>query len=260
MERRLLVNGTSMTVLTPITKMMAHLPLAFLSRPPQNALVIAFGMGTSHRSLLSWGIPATAVELIPSVPALFGYFHPDGPALLASPRSRVVIDDGRRFLERTSEQYDVITIDPPPPVEAAGSSLLYSREFYAAVKKRLRPGGILQQWLPYGDPPPRRPWPRPARIVSYVRVFERRKDWEYHFLASMDDSGQVGHGAGGAPPAAAVDLVEWGRRPRRKSSSHSFWRARFLSSSSSSPLRAHPRFRTTAPSTSITCCEESWVC
>ena len=127
MEKRLLVNGTSMTVLTPITKMMAHLPLAFLPRPPRNALVIAFGMGTSHRSLLSWGIPATAVELIPSVPALFGYFHPDGPGLLASPRSRVVIDDGRRFLERSSEQFDVITIDPPPPVEAAGSSLLYSR-------------------------------------------------------------------------------------------------------------------------------------
>ena len=43
---------------------------------------------------------------------------------------------------------DVITIDPPPPVEAAGSSLLYSEEFYAIVKRRLRPGGILQQWLP----------------------------------------------------------------------------------------------------------------
>ncbi len=213
MQRRLLVNGTSMTVLTPITKMMAHLPLAFLPRPPQNALVIAFGMGTSHRSLLSWGIPATAVELIPSVPALFGYFHPDGPALLASPRSRVVIDDGRRFLERTSEQSDVITIDPPPPVEAAGSSLLYSREFYAAVKKRLRPGGILQQWLPYGDPATKAAVARALRdSFPYVRVFERRKDWEYHFLASMEPIPPTSAAvlAERLPPAAAADLVEWG--------------------------------------------------
>ena len=46
----------------------------------------------------------------------------------------IVIDDGRRFLLRTNRLFDVITIDPPSPVEAAGSSLLYSREFYDVVK------------------------------------------------------------------------------------------------------------------------------
>jgi len=34
MDKQLLVNGYGMTVLTPATKMMAHLPLAFLDRPP----------------------------------------------------------------------------------------------------------------------------------------------------------------------------------------------------------------------------------
>jgi spermidine synthase len=53
MDKRLLVNGIGMTGLTPITKMIAHLPLAFLQSPPQNALVICFGMGTTHRSMLS---------------------------------------------------------------------------------------------------------------------------------------------------------------------------------------------------------------
>ena len=151
MRKRLLVNGVGITWLSPITKMMAHLPLAFLDRPPQNALVVCFGMGTTFRSVLSWGIPVTAVELVPSVPRLFGYYHADGPELLRSPLAHIVIDDGRRYLERTSQQYDVITIDPPPPVEAAGSSLLYSVEFYSVVRRRLRPGGILQQWLPAGD-------------------------------------------------------------------------------------------------------------
>jgi spermidine synthase len=148
MTKELLVNGYGMTSLTPITKVMAHLPLAFLDRPPQNALVICFGMGTTFRSLHSWGIPVTAVELVPSVPRMFSYYHGDGEKVLASPLSRVVIDDGRRFLERTDQQFDVITIDPPPPLTASASSLLYSEEFYRAARRRLRPGGILQQWLP----------------------------------------------------------------------------------------------------------------
>jgi spermidine synthase len=148
MNKKLLVNGYGMTILTPITKIMAHLPLASLDRPPQNALVICFGMGTTFRSLRSWGIDVTAVELVPSVPRFFSYYHSDGQAVLQSPQSHVVIDDGRRFLERSDQQFDVITIDPPPPLRAAASSLLYSEEFYQVARRRLRPGGILQQWLP----------------------------------------------------------------------------------------------------------------
>jgi predicted membrane-bound spermidine synthase len=138
MNRRLLVNGVGMTMLTPITKMMAHIPLTLLDRKPQNALDICFGMGTTFRSMLSWNIATTAVELVPSVPKLFGYYHADAAHLLQSPLAHVVVDDGRRYLERTTGQYDVIAIDPPPPVQAAGSSLLYSKQFYEALKPRLR--------------------------------------------------------------------------------------------------------------------------
>src|SRR4051794_3640455 len=44
MRKRLLVNGTGMTKLTPITKLMAHMPLTFLNRSAKNGLVICFGM------------------------------------------------------------------------------------------------------------------------------------------------------------------------------------------------------------------------
>jgi spermidine synthase len=156
MRKHLRVNGVGMTALDPITKIMAHLSLASLNHSPQSAMVICFGMGTTYRSLLSWNIPATAVELVPSVPKVFWFFHSDAPQLLSSPLSHVVIDDGRRYLERSAEQFDVINLDPPPPVGAAGSSLLYSSEFYAAAKRRLKPNGILEQWLPedetMGDP------------------------------------------------------------------------------------------------------------
>jgi spermidine synthase len=214
-EKQLLVNGIGMTGLSPITKMIAHLPLAFLQRPPKNALVICFGMGTTHRSMLSWGISSTAVELVPSVVSVFPYFHADAAQLVQLPRSRIIVDDGRFYLERSTEQYDVIVLDPPPPVEAAASSLLYSKEFYAAAKQHLRPDGILQQWFPMGSGDP-------VIIASvakalkesfaHVRVFRSIEGWGYHFLASSSPLPPVSAAdlARRMPPAAAADLVEWG--------------------------------------------------
>ena len=212
-NKQLLVNGSGMTALITVTKTIAHLPLAFLNERPRNALVICFGMGTSFRSATTWGIPVTAVELIPAVPSLFGYYHSDSADVLRRPGVRIVIDDGRRFLERTRETYDVVTIDPPPPTEATGTSLLYSREFYGTTRLHLRAGGILQQWLPPTLEP---------RLVSavarslkdsfpYVRVFGSYKLWGLHFLASdrpipfvnADELGER------LPPAAAADIVEW---------------------------------------------------
>jgi hypothetical protein len=197
-----------------MTKVMAHLPLAFLDRAPKSALVMCFGMGTTYRSLLSWNISSTAVELVPSVPRMVWYFHPDGLELLRSPLSHVVIDDGRRYLERTSEQYDVITIDPPPPVEAAGSSLLYSKEFYSTIKRRLRAGGILQQWLPqWGDAVVQASVARALQeSFPYVRAFHSLDDKGLHFLASNQPiiPRTARELAERMPAKAAQDLIEWG--------------------------------------------------
>jgi spermidine synthase len=190
--------------------------MAFHSSHPRNVLVICLGMGTSFRSAVSWGVPTTTIELIPSVVDLFPYFHADAATVLSQPGARVVIDDGRRYLERTRERYDIIVIDPPPPVEAAGASLLYSREFYAAVRPRLSEGGILQQWFPGGD---LRLAASVARSLKesfrYVKVFASIERWGLHFLAS--DSPIVlatpDELANRLPPAAANDLLEW--EPRR---------------------------------------------
>jgi spermidine synthase len=213
MRKLLFVNGINMTGLTPITKFMSALPLAHLDHTPHSALVICFGMGTTHRSMLSWGIDSTAVDLVPSVPQLFWYFHPDGPQVLASPHSHVVIDDGRRFLERTAGEYDVIAIDPPPPIDAAGSSLLYSREFYSAAQKRLRPDGILQQWFPGGDPTTAVAIARAIQqSFPYVRVFASIERRGFHYLASRQPIPHrtAAELAAHMPSRAADDLVEWG--------------------------------------------------
>ena len=42
-------------------------------------------------------------------------------------------------------------VDPPPPIETAGVSVISSLEFYQAAKARLNPGGVMMQWIPYGQ-------------------------------------------------------------------------------------------------------------
>lgn len=211
-NKRLLVNGIGITSLTPITKMMAHLPLAFLDHAPRNGLVICMGMGTTYRSMLAWDIPTTAVELVPSVPQLLGYYHPDAAQLRQSPLSRIIVDDGRRYLERTAEQFDVITIDPPPPVESAGSSLLYSKEFYSILGRKLRSGGILQQWVPGGDAVTQASAARALKeSFHYVRAFRSVEGWGFHVLASDHSLANLSATdlVQRMPSQAVQDLVEW---------------------------------------------------
>lgn len=213
MHKRLLVNGVGMTFLTPVTKMMVHTPLAFLPRQPERALIICFGMGTSYRSMLSWGIHTTAVELVPSVPRLFPYYYSRGAELLQSPLSEVVIDDGRRYLERSAGQFDVIAIDPPPPVEAAGSSLLYTKQFYAIAKRHLRDDGILQQWVGSPDPEIRSSMAKALQeSFPYVRSFVSIENWGMHFLASKSPIPPLSADvlASRLPAAASADMLEWG--------------------------------------------------
>jgi len=212
MTKRLLVNGIGITHLTPITKYMAHIPLAYLSSPPQSALVICFGMGTTFRSLASWDIDTTGVELIPGVRDLFPYFYSDADKVLAKPNVQIVIDDGRRFLRRTEKQFDVITLDPPPPVEAAGSSLLYSKEFYGVVKQKLKPNGILQQWIPDTDAAT---LAAVARSIydsfPYVQAMSSTEGWGHHFLASMQPlpNKTAAELAAALPAGAKADFLEW---------------------------------------------------
>ncbi len=184
MDKHLYVNGVTMTSLTPITKIMAHLPLSSLP-DPRSMLIICFGMGTTYRSALQWGIDVKAVELVPSVEKTYDYFFQDAREVLKNPRGKIVIDDGRRYLNRIKERYDVIAIDPPPPVETSGSSLLYSEQFYKIAKAHLKEEGILQQWFPEGeDKILYAVMGALIRSFPHVRVYHSIESYGYHILAS----------------------------------------------------------------------------
>jgi len=211
-HKHLLVNGVGMTGLTPITKLMIHLPLAFHSGQPKSALVVCFGMGTTYRSGLSWNIKTTAVELVPSAAKAFGFYHADADACIHNPLGHIVIDDGRRYLKRIPKKFDVITVDPPPPIEAAGSSLLFSREFYALARQHLNPGGVLQMWFPGGDKLTQQAVVRSIReSFPYVRCFPSVEGWGMHLLAFQEPSAQLNARqlVERMPERAQQDLLEW---------------------------------------------------
>ncbi len=156
------VAGTSMTLLTVDAKLMPILPL--IARPAsKDALVVAFGMGSAFRGALIAGLRTDAIELVPSVPAMFGYYYADAAAVLADPAGRVIIADGRNHLELTDRQFDIIVTDPPPPIESSGAAVISSREYYEAGRDHLTDAGIMMQWVPYGGPA--------ADFLDHIRTF-----------------------------------------------------------------------------------------
>jgi spermidine synthase len=145
--RHLWINGEGMTALSAQTKILAHLPI-LLCQNPRDVLVVCFGMGTTARSCTRYEeLSVDAVEVMPDVFESFGSFHADAASVLSLPRFHRYVQDGRNYLLSRHKQYDVITIDPAPPLESAGTVNLYSREFFALCKGRLKPGGLVCLWV-----------------------------------------------------------------------------------------------------------------
>lgn len=143
-EPLLVIDGVPTTHKVSLTKYMAHLPIA-LHPNPKDVLIIAFGMGNTYRSSLSHYLNTTAIELVPSVPKTYKLFHTD--TLTDSPQGKIIINDGRNFAFLTHNKYDIVIIDPPPPFNTAGSTVLHSKEYYQDLIKNLKPGGIVNQWI-----------------------------------------------------------------------------------------------------------------
>jgi spermidine synthase len=146
-ERSLWINGVGMTVLCTETKLMAHIPM-ILHGNPQNILVICMGMGTTLRSALKHkNVECNVVELDPEVYECYKYFHKDGERILSDPRVHHYVDDGRNFLLMHDKAYDIITMDPAPPLWSSGTVNLYTKEFFELCRARLKEEGIMCLWV-----------------------------------------------------------------------------------------------------------------
>lgn len=149
-DQNLFIDGVPTTGKVGETKLMAHIPL-LLHPNPQNILIIAFGMGTTYRSSLNHNLKVDVVELVPSVPSLMTFFYRNANQLLSHPQGKIIINDGRNYVFLTPQKYDVVTIDPPPPFNSAGTTVLYAQEFYQNITQKLQPNGIVSQWIWFGS-------------------------------------------------------------------------------------------------------------
>src|SRR5262249_55877198 len=102
----------------------------------------------------------------------FGHINEE---VFYSPRTRVYLEDGRNVLLRRPDTYDLISIELSS-IWFAGASNVYSYEFYELAKRRLRPRGLLQQWVQLHHISPREV---ESIIATLRRAFPYVSVWLY---------------------------------------------------------------------------------
>ena len=127
--------------------MLGHLPL-MLHKDPQQTLVVSFGAGVASGAVAEHDIrQLDIVEIHHETIDASDSFLEENQSVLSDPRVKLIVDDGRNYLLRTTKQYDVITSDATHPL-GGDSWVLYTKEFYELCWDRLAPDGLMVQWLP----------------------------------------------------------------------------------------------------------------
>lgn len=128
-------------------RLLGHLPP--LLRPgARNALVLSFGNGIATGTMNTHDIPVIdAVDLSPEMMEAAAVYSEENYDVLDSDRLRLHVEDGRNFLLRAEESYDIISVDATHPANAS-SWALFTSEFYQLIESRLAEDGVFMQWIP----------------------------------------------------------------------------------------------------------------
>jgi spermidine synthase len=150
-DKRILINGSSASNSNEyglsVNRVQGGIPFLF-ENGPRRVLATCFGTGITFGTLGQFDVERIdGVDISPEVIRAAGEFGVDNYDVIENPRVRIHIDDGRNFLLKSPERYDVITMEPMPPA-LAGVSDMYTREFYALCREHLSPGGMMSQWVP----------------------------------------------------------------------------------------------------------------
>lgn len=136
-----------------IHTLLGALPV-LIHRHPRRVAVIGVGSGdTAYGAAGRAEVEeVVAIEILGSQISLLRDFDAQGGdpglhALLSDARIQIVVDDGRAFLRRDREHFDVIEADALRPTSAYAGNL-YSLEYFALLRERLAPGGLAVTWIP----------------------------------------------------------------------------------------------------------------
>ena len=120
---------------------------AMMTHPnPRRVLVVGGGEGATIREVLKHPSveEVTMVDLDGELVELCKRFLPEwSRGAFEDPRVRLVISEGRKFMKEARDEYDVIILDLVDPTPDSPAALLYTKEFYSLVEKRLGKGGVM---------------------------------------------------------------------------------------------------------------------
>jgi SAM-dependent methyltransferase len=157
------VNGIPHQTISSVAQRRAEEPIYFVPferlvrTDPGRVLIVGAGTGSDVAVALSLGATSIdAVEIDPRLARIGAERHPDHP--YDDPRVRVVIDDGRAFLERSDAQYDLILFALPDSLTLVSGqsslrleSYLFTREALAQARAHLAPGGVFAMYNYYRE-------------------------------------------------------------------------------------------------------------
>ena len=132
-----------------LQRMLGHLP-GLLHQNPRSVLIVGFGAGITAGTFVDYPTVDRIVicEIEPLIPKVVAkYFAAQNHHVAEDPRVQIIYDDARHYLLTTRENFDIISSDPIHPW-VKGSAALYTREYFDLVRKHLKPGGIVSQWVP----------------------------------------------------------------------------------------------------------------
>jgi spermidine synthase len=122
--------------------------LALMAKPDSKE-VFCFGMGSGITPATALGYPIehmTVADNCEPVLRAVKFFDPWNHGVRTNSRVRIYREDARTVLKLGAQKYDVI-ISEPSNAWMAGIGSVFSREFYQLAASRLKPGGIMTQWL-----------------------------------------------------------------------------------------------------------------
>lgn len=126
--------------------LLGHLPLV-LHPNPQKVLVIGLGSGITLGAVEQHPIEKVdVVEIEAAIVEAASFFQEANHRALEDKRLRMVVGDGRHFLLRENEKYDVISSEPSN-LWVKGNADLFTREYFELARNRLAERGIFLQWV-----------------------------------------------------------------------------------------------------------------
>ncbi len=129
----------------------------FPGRSFHHALILGAGSGSDVSTALAYGVGSiTAVEIDPTIQELGARYNPDRP--YSDPRVKAVINDGRNYLQNTTERFDLIIFALPDSLTLTSSntslrleSFLLTQESIEAARARLTSDGLVVLYNYYRD-------------------------------------------------------------------------------------------------------------